>query len=449
MRIKLTDNNIGSSGNVFDRKEIAELFPIADKSISELCKDNENLLIFPHSIEDTDDRIGGSTIFGLQNTSDPDKVRVNTGNVMGFIGVGNLQIKIQSRFDDGRDDYLLHYMLQRVLSFNLFNLSHNNEQEDVFDFMMFMFPYFLKNALCQGLYREYKTYKHNDSNVRGTINVNRHISRNIPFIGNIAYSTREYSHDNSMTQLIRHTIEFMKTKKYGSAVLNMDRDTIENVKEIVEHTPSYNKSERSNVISKNLRHKSHPYYTNYKPLQSLCIQILRMEEVKYGENDDEVCGILFDGAWLWEEYVNTILSEHGFVHPQNKLKKGKIYLFEDIDADGRRHRSGVRYPDFYKQDFVLDAKYKRLGSYEKVSKVERDDIHQVITYMDNLKATKGGFVAPLESKQTKVPTSHIKDSNSTLSIFGIEICKDAKNYAEFCEKMEESETEFVASLCLE
>ena len=49
----------------------------------------------------------------------------------------------------------------------------------------------------------------------------------------------------------------------------------------------------------------------------------------------------------------------------------------------------------------------------------------------------------------KVPTSHIKDSNSTLSIFGIEICKDAKDYAEFCDRMEEFETEFVKSLCLE
>ena len=65
---------------------------------------------------------------------------------MGFIGVENLQIKIQSRFDEGRDDYLLHYMLQKVLSFNLFDLNHNNEQEDVFDFVMFMFPYFLKKG---------------------------------------------------------------------------------------------------------------------------------------------------------------------------------------------------------------------------------------------------------------------------------------------------------------
>lgn len=439
MRINLTDNNIGQpDAGTFLRKDMAALFPIADKTIAELCKENENLLIFPYSIETSDDRIGESSVMSILNTDDPDKVRITTGNVMGFIGVDNLQIKIKSRFDKGRDDFFLHYMLQKVLSFNLFDLSHNNEQEDVFDFIMFMFPYFLKAAMRQGVYREYQNFRHNDANLKGTINIGRHIAKNMPFVGNIAYSTREYSHDNNMTELIRHTIEFMKTKRYGQSVLNVDRETVENVKVIVEHTPLYNKNERSSIINKNLRAKAHPYYTEYRPLQTLCLQILRMEEVKYGESDDEICGILFDGAWLWEEYVNTILNHHGFKHPENKLHKGGIYLFDD--------HSGIRYPDFYKDDMVLDAKYKRLGSYDKVSKVDSDDIHQVMAYMTTLKVDRGGFVAPLEQKLEKVPTSHLKGSSATLSIFGIEISKTASSYADFCKKMKDMEVTFVGSL---
>ena len=438
MRINLTDNNLKpSSAEAYLRKDVAALFPIADKTIAELCRENENLLIFPFSIDQADDRIGESSIMSILNTDDPDKVTISTGNVMGFIGVGDLQIKIKSRFDQGRDDFLLHYMLQRVLSFNLFDLSHNNEYEDVFDFIMFMFPFFLKTALRQGLYREYQNYKHNDANIKGPIDIGRHIARNVPFMGNVAYSTREYSQDNNMTELIRHTIEFMKTKRYGQSVLNIDSETAQNVETIIEHTPLYNKNDRRNIINKNLRMKIHPYYTEYRPLQSLCLQILRMEEVKYGESDNEICGILFDGAWLWEEYVNTILRDVGFIHPENKLHKGRIYLFED---------GGVRYPDFYKDDFVLDAKYKRLGSYDKVSKVDRDDVHQVIAYMKALHVQRGGFIAPLEQKQEKVPTSRLKDSDSMMSIFGIEICKEAKSYPEFCEKMKDMEKEFLNSL---
>ena len=435
MRINLTDNY---PGKAYHRNDVAALFPIANQTIAELCRDNENLLIFPFSIETSDDKIGESSVMNILNTDNSEIVRISTGNVMGFIGVGDLQVKIKSRFDVGRDDFLLHYMLQKVLSFNLFDLSHNNEQEDVFDFIMFMFPYFLKSALRQGVYREYQNYRHNDANIKGAIDIGRHIARNVPFVGNIAYSTREYSNDNNMTELIRHTIEYMKTKKYGQSVLNIDKETVENVKTIVEHTPLYNKGERSSIISKNLRMKIHPYYTEYRPLQSLCLQILRMEEVKYGESDDEICGILFDGAWLWEEYVNTILSDLGFIHPQNKLGKGRIYIFDD--------HSGVRYPDFYNDIMVLDAKYKRLGGYEKVAQVASADVNQVVTYMTTLHLNKGGFIAPLEQLQVKVPTSGLKNKLGTLSIFGIEISKTASTYADFCDQMQTMEATFVESL---
>lgn len=439
MRINLTDNNIGEpDAGIFWRKDVVALFPIADKTIADLCRENEHLLIFPYSIEMSNDRIGDSSVLSILNIDDPEKVRICTGNVMGFIGVGDLQIKIKSRFDLERDDFLLHYMLQKVLSFNLFDLRHNNEQEDVFDFIMFMFPYFLKAAMRQGVYREYQNYQHNDVKLKGTIDIDRHITKNIPFIGKIAYSTREYSYDNNMTELIRHTIEFMKTRKYGQAVLNIDRETMENVNTIIEHTPLYNRNDRNSIISKNLRMKAHPFYTEYRPLQTLCLQILRMEEVKYGESEEDICGILFDGAWLWEEYVNTILCEYGFIHPENRLHKGGIYLFEG--------RSGIRYPDFYKDDMVLDAKYKRLGSYDKVSKVNPDDVHQVMAYMSALHVSKGGFIAPLEKRQDTIPTSRILGTSSSLYIFGIEISKSSSSYADFCEQMKERENTFIQSI---
>ena len=163
-----------------------------------------------------------------------------------------------------------------------------------------------------------------------------------------------------------------------------------------------------------------------------------MEEVKYGETDEEIRGILFDGAWLWEEYLNTILQKDGFKHPENKKHKGGIYLFED--------HSGIRYPDFYKDDIVLDAKYKKLESYEKVSNVKRDDIHQLITYITILKASKGVFIAPLSERQQNIPKSLLNDSSAALYILGIEICKISTSYADFCETMKAKEAFFVDTL---
>ena len=441
MRIELTDNNLKKTNEgIFLRKDISPLFAMTGKTVAELCRENERLLIFPYCLSQTDDKMGESTVITLASTCNPDEVRTLTGNVMGFFGVGNVRVKIRSRFDAKRDnaDFFLHYMLQRVFSYNLFNLNYNNDQDDGFDFAMFLFPHLLKNAMRQGIYKEYRNFQHNDANLRGTIHLGRHVAHNTPFVGNIAYSTREYTCDNTTTELIRHTIEFMRATHHGNALLRTDRETIGHVQAIIDHTPSYCRSERSAIISQSLRLSTHPFYTEYRPLQNLCLQILRREEMRYGQTDDEICGILFDGAWLWEEYINTLLKDEGFHHPENKKKKGRVAIFED--------GTGTCYPGFYKDGMVLDAKYKRLERCDKVAGVSNDDLFQLISYTTILKAQEGGFVVPLTTSQPKVPRSQLRNSTTYLSIFGILIDQTATSYADFCQKMEEGERAFLNTL---
>ena len=63
MRLDLTDNTIGGNNcRTYSRKEISALFPIADKKISDLCRENEKLLIFPDSLREAYDKIGDETL---------------------------------------------------------------------------------------------------------------------------------------------------------------------------------------------------------------------------------------------------------------------------------------------------------------------------------------------------------------------------------------------------
>lgn len=136
----------------------------------------------------------------------------------------------------------------------------------------------------------------------------------------------------------------------------------------------------------------HPYFLNYKNLQQLCIRILRHETLKYGKEENKVYGILFDGAWLWEEYLNTILRELHFKHPRNKESKGGIRMFEKaIDEDYFDNNSRRMYPDFYRRDYIIDAKYKHLGG-----NVSREDLYQVISYMYCMDTPFGGYIYPDE-----------------------------------------------------
>lgn len=145
-------------------------------------------------------------------------------------------------------------------------------------------------------------------------------------------------------------------------------------------------------------------------------------------DDDRFYGILFDGAWLWEEYLNTLLRDIEFKHPENKLGTGAIYLFE---------HGGQRFPDFWKQDIVLDAKYKKLAINENRLDIDRDDIHQVMAYMYRLKALKGGIICPFMGDDNKVISQNMhKDSYlGTISLYALAIPRDCNSYEEFVKKI--------------
>ena len=296
--IPLTDNldwknlsDFGLDGNFQD------LSLIANTRIEKLkLDDNKKLLVFPHSFGDHGDDLGDNAIFSLLGNE------IKTGNIMGFVGINNTQVSIKSRFaqSDG-NDYFLHYMLAKVFRINLVNLMHGISNENILDFLIYLFPYFLGKAMSQGLFKKYQRFEHNDANIKGPIDIVRHIQRNIPFRGTVAYNTREHSYDNDVTQLIRHTIEYIRTKETGQLVLQNESDTRSNVSQIVFATPTYSQNQRQQIINKNLRPLNHPYFTEYTDLQKLCLQILRQDELKFGEEKDKVYGVLFDGAWLWEE----------------------------------------------------------------------------------------------------------------------------------------------------
>ena len=221
--ITIQDNNY--QGEVCSLHDTADLISIGNKSIRQLCEENENLLVFPLSIDYSDDRIGDSTIVDIY-AEDENSVRIKSGNIMGFVGRKNQQLKIYSRFDNQKHDFFLHYMLQKVFSFNIFNLDFTSSEDNVFEFLVYMFPAMLKKTMRQGIYKEYRRFRHNDANVRGTIDISRHIRENIPFRGTVAYNTREFSFDNSVTELIRHTIEYIKTIPSGDIILSSDKTVV-------------------------------------------------------------------------------------------------------------------------------------------------------------------------------------------------------------------------------
>ncbi len=401
-----------------------DLSLIAGRTIKKLCDQDEtgmSLLVFPDSLDVYGDKIGENTVITIQDRT------LSSGNLMGFVGCRDTKLRIHSRFDQGENDYLMHYLLEKVFSVHLFDLKYSTNPESVFDFVLFLFPFFLKRALSQGLYKEYVTIRHNDNRVRGVVEIARHIRSNIPFIGNIAYKTREHTADNDLMELIRHTIEFIRLKEFGAGILSRDEETKADISLIVDATPSYEKNARASIISRNLRAKIHPYFSEYEPLRKLCIQILRQEEIKYGIDDDTVYGVLFDGAWLWEEYLNTLLEKIGFKHPENRKQDSKG--FKSLFVSGR----GKRYPDFFNDSMILDAKYKRYNG-KTLSDVSTEDIAQIVSYMHVKPCQKGGLLVP-GFGQVYLEKDTLRGLGGDVFILTLPIPQETVSYGDFCSEI--------------
>ena len=169
---------------------------------------------------------------------------------MGFLGYGDERLVIESRFCGEDKDYFFQYLLDKVLDFpNIVDLDADANQDNrLFNFLLFLFPYYLKAAMRKGLFKKYIRHRYNDGNVKGTIDVARHIEKNIPFVGNVAYSQREFSYDNSLMELVRHTIEFIKRKPYGKKLLIKAKDE---VKLVIDATPGYEPYDRQKIIPRN------------------------------------------------------------------------------------------------------------------------------------------------------------------------------------------------------
>lgn len=406
---------------------------IADKTLEQL--EREGVFVFPEFVIDAEDITKDQMI--LQSINDT----YRSGNVMGFLGCGDERLIIESRFCGGKEDFLFRYLLDRVLDFpNIVKMETDADQNNrLFTFLLFLFPHYLKMAMRKGLFKKYVRNRYNDGNVKGAIDIARHIEQNTPFTGNVAYSQREFSYDNSLMELIRHTVEFIKRKPYGNKLLVRVKDEM---KLVIEATPRYEQYNRQKIIEANKKNVvRHAYFHEYRALQRLCLLILQNQKHQIGAGSRQIYGILFDGAWLWEEYVSSLIGDI-FYHPMNKGRTGAQRLFGG--------NVGLIYPDFISRDneprIIADAKYK------PIENIGNKDYLQVLAYMFRFDAKAGYYLYPeiagsddlrlWLNKGSSYESNVIPRDDICLIKHGLKIPADAESYEMFIAQMIINENEF-------
>ena len=423
--IRLYDNRFGEYGQEFVRTDgdkytfsgkdmllKEDAFKLLDEfsgvTVKELQDESHgNLIVFAR--EDADlAKLPFYTLVGKR-----DKFRLDTGNLMGVLslrkGDTTLKVQVQSRFDTGKEQYFLNYLLSRIYDVS-FTQPVSSSDDTFWDMLLaFVFLWRFSEAATVGLYKQYHRFEYNDLDFRGRLDLDRHLKRNYPLFDRIAYSRRENTFDNPFNHLLRHAAA--KVEKKWPSMLESNPNARELLTLLKQNTPSWMPGD----IQRTLGHKNtlselrHPYFAEYyEPLRQVSCMLLMDEganvfDTPENSGETEISGVLFDGAWLWEEYLATILCDRNlkggpYLHADPSKRKNAIYAFSP--------KRGPLYPDFRRPvngdasrcDIVLDAKYKRGDS------IQSKDLHQVLCYMFLTGATQGGLIFP--------PKTDEKDSDT-------------------------------------
>lgn len=432
--------------------------------------------------EDSDDAVAESDITTTSKQSIVKGRHLATGNIAGIIrnDTGDLQLSISSRFSAKKtrnsyipvplwEDYFLAYMLERVLHIQPLNVDFARDPESSWRMLpILFFPMALDKAVSKGVFRKYVRRSYNDPSPHGRIDVARHIRMNTPFTGSVAYSKREFDTDNPVTELIRHTIEYLDHhSEFTKRALRQDEKTIKNVTSIRQSTPHYEQDDRIKVINDNIRHPVlHPFYRDYRELQQLCIAILRGEGAQFVDatSSMKINGFIFDCASLWEEYLNVVFTEHAELdckHPNNRERTGHYYLLKKHTENGKK--SGRIYPDFLlhnpktKQVVVADAKYKDGDG------MQREDRFQLLAYMLRFDAPSALHLSPINNGTTdkpqaitydllsgnpfRSPEERTRSDGRSITMLRLNVSREGiGSYAEYSQTMKKREQEFIAKI---
>lgn len=320
-------------------------------------------------------------------------------------------ITIGSRFDEKDDDktqQFLSYMLRNANRSTavVFNevIVKTGRAPILQQILLFRFIELIKKAGKKGMFKQYIVNHYNDSKIKGTIDVDQHIKKNMLGNGKIAYKVTERQVDNPINILILQAFDYLM-KKYPQTLKNCIHQ-LPNVKDYIRQLkaeiPNYAAYEVLKVTSKQV---IHPYYSNIEELRKTARNILQDRGVEiFKQSSNKVQGVLLNINKLWEWFLEkTIFNELVIEGVTDKINNGDFETNILLSPEESLKKLGKIIPDFtiLKQSIpiaVFDAKHRigwqaSIKKNEKVSGI-REDIYQLLAYMNALNCSVGGVVFP-------------------------------------------------------
>ncbi len=371
-----------------------------------------------------------------------------TRSYVGLFQLGEEQIVITSRFDQQNDfhkpgkPFFLYCLLETCWDSALLSLEDLGSvyERNLFDLLLVSkLAVQLQKAWKKGTLRQYRTFEHNDSRVRGPIDVPRHIRENLgQENGRIAYRSRAYSPDNFCNVLFLQAADTAERK--CPALLNRLYHRLPAfraaLRTLRQETPGWAGVRRETILRHTAKKIINPIYRDYEPARTAARAILRRfgaDPERQSARSSAVTGVFLDINDLWERFLEktlfreippilqwkeAILDKHMNIRPDFWWKKKEVVL----DA---KHR-----PDWSK---TLDERNRLWSKYYGMDVM--DDVYQVLTYMLALDCQKGGVVFPARERNRQKPQCSLVNGRQFWRV--PVYIPQAENYASFAKQMKE------------
>lgn len=367
------------------------------------------------------------------------KYFIETGQFAGFINYNgiNIYISLSKKYNV----QVLNHLLSYANNINVDNLpiptNFNNNQSELDYLICFLFIQKLEKASILGLPKQYVSKNAELNTVKGKINFNQFIKKNVPFKGRISVQFRERNEVQEIIDVLYFALYLIKGKFSSQAVFK-----VRSVFNQLSIQYSKIKPSRSTIIqAKKHPVLNNPMFNQFKKVLDLAeLIILNLSPDLNQSSGKEISGNLYNTSELFELYIERLLKinlSECVVEPQKEIRIYKDQFF------GRKLK-----PDFVLHNYmldkyiVLDAKFKTMN-YSHYD-VDREDIFQLHTYSyyfhNNLLFS--GLVYPLQfTKQEIISTNILDRFENHFGVFGVEL-----NSNSTYESIRQSEVKFVNQL---
>jgi len=336
-------------------------------------------------------------IISIQNSNND--YTVKTGNYVGLFSWGNnLEINIGSRFGN--------VFLTRMLNFandiflddvNVAGDLDKKSKLDISRFIIFyMFVQRLEKAFLLGLPKTYQSIRHHEIMLKGKIDINRFVKRDIPFKGKISSVSREQREIPEIIDVLFKAVKILDNFGFPT-------QHILNIKSHLKQQFS-GKYVSNHVITKARESKAlqNPIFAPYKKVLEYAEIIIKGDNIKpKADGKKESFGYLINIAELFEIYITKLLQKE---FPDWSVESPHIALY-----DNQFYKRKI-IPDIVMQKgnqvMVFDTKYKRMnfkGTEHGNWDVDRNDFFQIHTYASyyqnsNTHLICAGLLYPLQGK---------------------------------------------------